>query len=217
MTASLEWSVAEWLTSFGMKELTPKFLEHGYETEKLCSKLQAEDMEAMCINNPMQLEVIYTQSEMLRKKREEKIAVGNGQAPAFVPRPSESTDGTSTNLQLVKHKVRKIPAVQQQRKTPDKIHVPPPESQRTFAGYTKLQLKLKIKEEIRKDHIVLSEPPYCLEVCARRSYIVQVTMHVRVGCDVSTHRHSVNCSVTLETSQRMRTPQPKCKQKTSQL
>ena len=165
-----------------MKELTPKFLEHGYETEKLCSKLQAEDMEAMCINNPMQLEVIYTQSEMLRKKREEKIAVGNGQAPAFLPKLLESTDGTSTNLQLVKHKVRKSP-VAQQRKIPDKIHVPPPESQRTFAGYTKLQLKLKIKEEIRKDHIVLSEAPYCLEVCARLSYVVQVyTMHV--CCDV---------------------------------
>ena len=169
MTSSSKWDVAEWLTSFGMKELIPKFLEHGYETEKLCSNLLEEDMEAMCIKNKMHLEVVFSQSELLRKKREESVAVANGQAPAFMPKPLEATDGTSPNLQLKKQKVRKSPVVPH-RKVAEKLHVPPPESQRTIAGLTKLQLKLKIKEEIRKNHIVLSEAPYCLEVCGARIF-----------------------------------------------
>lgn len=173
MTSASEWSVADWLTSFGMKECLPKFLQHGYETEKLCANLLAEDMEAMCITDPLHLEVIFSQSKILNTKSEKSAAVANGQAPSFVPgeysTPFDEADGASPKLPLAKHKVRKSPVLhKKQRKSAEKHPAPPVESQRSYAGLTKLQLKLKIKDEIKKEHIVLSEAPYCREVGASR-------------------------------------------------
>lgn len=42
--------------------------------------------------------------------------------------------------------------------------LPPPRQNATTGGLNRLQLKLKVLEELQKDRIILTEPPYCKEV-----------------------------------------------------
>lgn len=42
--------------------------------------------------------------------------------------------------------------------------IPPPRLPHTTASLNRVQLKLKVLEELQKDRIILSEPPYCKEV-----------------------------------------------------
>jgi len=53
-----------------------------------------------------------------------------------------------------------------QKRAPTSSSLPPAPYQREEGApvFTNLQLKLKIREELQKDGILLSEPPYCQDV-----------------------------------------------------
>lgn len=61
------WEVSQWLKSFGLQQYTGQFLDNGYETKKLCSNLKNEDLNEMNIKNPLHRDIIFNNSESLRK------------------------------------------------------------------------------------------------------------------------------------------------------
>ncbi len=83
MTSEEEWSVNGWLKSFGFeKKYLNRFVENGYETKKLCSKLKPEDLDEMNITDIVHRSIIFNQSDMLRTGSD---------------RPSTTTQSTSSN------------------------------------------------------------------------------------------------------------------------
>ena len=67
MTSEEEWSVHGWLKSFGFeKQYLFRFIDNGYETKKLCSKLKPEDLDEMKITNVPHRNILFNQSDMLR-------------------------------------------------------------------------------------------------------------------------------------------------------
>lgn len=71
------------------------------------------------------------------------------------------------------------------------VHPPLPPAPQSAGGLNKLQLKLKVLEELQKDRIILSEAPYCKEVsrlgCWRSYllaslYLYMVRLVLRMDC-----------------------------------
>jgi len=86
---------------------------------------------------------------------------------------TEATDSHSAVIRKVSGEKKKgtMPPVKmkrqiKQKRAPTSSSLPPAPYQREEGApvFTNLQLKLKIREELQKDGILLSEPPYCQDV-----------------------------------------------------
>lgn len=210
------WSVEEWLERIGMSEYAESFVDNGYETVDLVSKMKADDMDAVGVKSKKDRGILFTQARLLLEET-------TGVRPAPISRPSpdpapvitltmsgsvspttpsnktpsysEPWDNTPTPLQSPstidaysepwKGSVsngssstsantidgdRKPPPLPPPNKGSTKGKKPPPspgiklpEYKREDGekGFTKLQLKLKIRDELLKDSIALSEHPFC--------------------------------------------------------
>ena len=88
------WTVNEWLESFGFERYLTRFLDNGYETRKLCSKLKPEDLDEMEISDLPHRAILFNQSDMLRtgQYRPSSIQSNSGSSSLDkVPTPSPAS------------------------------------------------------------------------------------------------------------------------------
>ena len=94
----------------------------------------------------------------------------NGAIPAVHLPEKLSTDGASVNRKTSREKKKPAslakPSSKQKaiKRSPISPTLHPYQREDGSTGLTRLQLKLKLREELQKDRIILSEPPYCSEV-----------------------------------------------------
>lgn len=185
-----EWSVEEWLEKAGLAEYTTAFIDNGYDTPELCASLKVEDLDAIGVTNKYHRSIVFTQARQLHVMADTyyKPADPNFLSPNLAPTSeySEPWAGNHTGGELgkqngvllqvpknkegkrskkgSKEKAKKSPKLQPKSKhSPLPSPTLPPYSSGA-SKLTKLQLKLKLREELQKDRVILSEAPYCQEV-----------------------------------------------------
>lgn len=213
------WSVEEWLEQIGMSEYSEGFVDNGYETVELVSRMKGEDLDAVGVKNKKDRGILFTQARLLeettgiRPAPISRPSPGPGPAPVITlsmpgsvspttpcnvtptsgysepwndnPTSTQSPSVTDTYSEPWNGSVsnggpskaseatdgdRKPPPLPPPNKQTIKGKKPPPSpgiKLREFKredgekGLTRLQLKLKIRDELLKDSIVLSEHPFC--------------------------------------------------------
>ena len=184
-----EWSVEEWLEKGGLAEYTTAFIDNGYDTPELCASLKVEDLDAIGITNKYHRSIIFTQARQLHvvpDAHSNPAEANFCDASCLAPTSeySEPWAGGSSGGGLVGKrngvllegkagKKSKKPGKEKAGKS-SKLkskHPPAPIISPTLPPYssggsklTKLQLKLKLREALQKDRVILSEAPYCKEV-----------------------------------------------------
>ena len=180
-----EWSVEEWLEKGGLAEYTMAFIDNGYDTPELCASLKVEDLDAIGISNKYHRSIIFTQARQLHvvadthhnpdvcdssclaptSEYSEPWAGGQsgggvGKQNGVLLQGKEAKKGKKAG----KEKAGKS-SKQKSKRPPAPVISPslPPYSS-GGSKLTRLQLKLKLREELQKDGIILSEAPYCKEV-----------------------------------------------------
>ena len=97
------WTVSQWLKSFGFERYTKRFIENGYETKKLCSKLKAEDLDEMQITELPHRTILFNQSDMLRTgsfrpSSTQSNVCSNSSMPPPSPATSPCSMGSGSDL-----------------------------------------------------------------------------------------------------------------------
>lgn len=235
MASDLEnWTLEKWLKKLGFRKYKQAFIDNGYETADLCSRLNKEDLDAIGVTNKQHRGSLFTHARKLlelvdkesflaseeivddvgsRFSASQSPKSSSGRTPPppatppppsnppppsgakLAPLPDYSEPWNSKSLNVSPAAAAKNGLKMAVATTPSEApDGPSPAHRKTSrqgsggkkrpplspgagaelpmykregsAGTTrtKLQLKLKIREELFARGVVLTEPPYCWEV-----------------------------------------------------
>ena len=177
------WRVDEWLETFGLGSYLNDFIDNGYEKRELCANLKPDELDAIGVKDKKHRTLLLDQAKLLL------LSNGSGNHDGVTPQNySEPWEGNkdytepwqqkpagdkkTERASASKGREHASEAVHQKKKghatlpaSITKHHRSVQASQlphfvNSTGELTKLQLKLKMKEVLQKDRIVLSEPPY---------------------------------------------------------
>lgn len=177
MALSENWRVDEWLETLGLESYLKDFIDNGYDNRELCANLKPEELDVIGVKDKKHLALLLDQAKLLL------LSNGSDQNRGVTPQNySEPWQGNTNYTEPFNpagdkkvnrnspfrgadhpskkgHTTSTLPAsITKHHKSVQ------PELLPHFVGatgeLTKLQIKLKVKDELQKDKITLSEQPY---------------------------------------------------------